>query len=75
MSMLVRVRAVPASTDIRSFDPDDERLTEDIAEGMVAENNFESSERDDSTTLDPSVDISSAISKVSILPLTVLVLE
>ena len=64
MKLLKGVKAVPPSTDIRDFDPSDQFLTSEEAESFVADNNNESAELDSSTTVDPMVNLSSAVDKV-----------
>ncbi|CAE6431808.1 unnamed protein product [Rhizoctonia solani] len=53
MSLLRALRAVPESVDTRDFDYNDSELTEETAEAIVAENNQESLESDDTDMVDP----------------------
>lgn len=66
MSLLDGISAIPPQTDIRDFNPEDDRMTAENAELLVADDNAESLESDETEYLDPLVDLSSAISKVSI---------
>lgn len=67
MELLKGVKAIPLSTDSRDFDPSDLSLTPEAAEAFVAEDNNEAAERDDSTTVDPMVNLSSAVDKVCLV--------
>lgn len=67
MALLRGLKAVPPSTNIREFDPNDQHLTPDEAEAFVADDNRESSEVDDMISEDQEVDLSSAVAKVSMV--------
>lgn len=66
MSLLDGISAIPPQTDIHGFNPDDDFMTTESAERLVADSNAESLESDETNYLDPLVDLSSAISKVGI---------
>ena len=66
MASLKGVRAVPPSTDIRAFDPSDQFLIFEDTESFVSEKNNEAAELDSSTTIDPMVNLSSAVDKMGL---------
>ncbi|CAE7143516.1 unnamed protein product [Rhizoctonia solani] len=64
MSLLRALHAVPESVNTRDFDYNDKDLTEETAEAVVADNNQESLESDDTDLADPLVNLHSGISKI-----------
>ncbi|KAF8705378.1 protein dimerization, partial [Rhizoctonia solani] len=64
MSLLCRMKAVPASANTQDFNHNDHHLTVEEAEAIVADNNHEASEADDQGHVDPLVDLQSGIEKI-----------
>ncbi|CAE6475275.1 unnamed protein product, partial [Rhizoctonia solani] len=64
MSLLRALHAVPDSVNTRDFDYNDKELTEEKAEAVVAEDNQESGESNDTEQVDPLVNLHSGISKI-----------
>ncbi|QRV78693.1 hAT family dimerization protein [Ceratobasidium sp. AG-Ba] len=64
MSLLRGIDAVPLTTDLRDFNPQDHALAGNDAEDFVASDNKEALESDETEEADLSVNLSSAIDKI-----------
>ncbi|KAG8775378.1 hypothetical protein FRC12_001528 [Ceratobasidium sp. 428] len=64
MCLLRGLKAVPPSTNLHDFNPNNETLTSEEAEAIVADNNMEADEADNSFWADSAVDLLSAVEKI-----------